>query len=120
MVLKLGKFTCAFITNYVVFCLFYKPQHSIPYRKTFLFQCYRYVELEDGKAASGVPGTTPFIHRDTNFFLLEDLKPDTEYSVDVYLIPVPFAEQELASDDVLTFRTKGRLRGKLNDTWFNI
>ena len=108
-VLKSGKFTCAFITNSLIFCF---PQNSIPYRKTFLFQCFRYVELEDGKAASGVPGTTPFIHRDTNFFLLEDLKPDTEYSVDVYLIPVPFAEQELASDDVLTFRTKGRLRGK--------
>ena len=95
-----------------------KPQNSKLHRQTFLLQCFRYVELEDGKAASGVPGTTPFIHRDTNFFLLEDLKPDTEYSVDVYLIPVPLAEQELASDDVLTFRTKGRLRGKLNDTWF--
>ena len=66
---------------------------------------YRYVELKDGQAASGVPGTTPFIHRDTNFFLLEDLRPDTEYRVDVYLIPVPLAEKELASDDVLTFRT---------------
>ena len=71
------------------------------------------MELRDGKAASGVPGTTPFIHRDTNFFLLEDLNPDTEYRVDVYLIPVPLAEKELASDDVLTFRTKSKLRGMI-------
>ena len=58
-----------------------------------------------------MPGTTPFIHRDTNFFLLEDLRPDTEYKVDVYLIPVPLAEKELASDDVLTFRTKAKIPG---------
>ena len=72
---------------------------------------FRYVELQNGHAASGVPGTTPFIHRDTNFFLLEDLRPDTEYRVDVYLIPVPLAEKELASDDVLTFRTKAKIPG---------
>ena len=58
-----------------------------------------------------MPGTTPFIHRDTNFFLLEDLRPDTEYRVDVYLIPVPLAEKELASDDILTFRTKAKIPG---------
>ena len=71
------------------------------------------MKLQDGRAASGVPGTTPFIHRDTNFFLLEDLSSDTEYRVDVYLIPVPLAEKELASDDILTFRTKAKLRGTL-------
>ena len=71
------------------------------------------MKLQDGRAASGVPGTTPFIHRDTNFFLLEDLTSDTEYRVDVYLIPVPLAEKELASDDILTFRTKAKLRGKI-------
>ena len=74
-----------------------------------------------------MPGTTPFIHRDTNFFLLEDLRPDTEYRVDVYLIPVPLAEKELASDDVLTFRTKAKIPGSnfllnfkmIEYHWFN-
>ena len=32
----------------------------------------RFLQLSgDGSPASGVPGTTPFIHRDTNFFLLQ-------------------------------------------------
>ena len=33
---------------------------------------FRFLQLSgDGSPASGVPGTTPFIHRDTNFFLLQ-------------------------------------------------
>ena len=61
-----------------------------------------------------MPGTTPFIHRDTNFFLLENLKSDTDYQVDVYLIPVPLAEEELISDSVSNFRTKAPIRGNNN------
>lgn len=73
----------------------------------------RYVELRGGQPASGVPGTTPFIHRDTNFFVLEDLKPDTEYQVDIYLIPVPKARTELISESVLSFKTESLKRGRV-------
>ena len=65
----------------------------------------RFHEIINGGPASGVPGTTPFIHRDTNFFLLEDLKPDVEYEADVYLIPVPNAKTELISKSAINFRT---------------
>ena len=75
---------------------------------------FRFVQLKDGRVASGVPGTTPFIHRDTNFFLLENLKPDTDYQVDVYLIPVPQAKEELISDSVSNFRTNSPIRGNKN------
>ena len=73
----------------------------------FLYECTksRFLELRNGTVASGVPRTTPFIHRDTNFFLLEDLDPATEYQVDVYLIPVPRAKVEMVSDSVVTFST---------------
>jgi len=66
----------------------------------------RFLKLKsDGSPASEVPGTTPFIHRDTSFFLLEDLDPDTEYKVDVYLIPVPKAKVEMTSESDVTFTT---------------
>jgi hypothetical protein len=72
----------------------------------------RFTKLVNGYPASGVPGTTPFIHRDTNFFLLEDLLPDTEYQVDLYLIPVPKAKIELTSGTIRTFKTLAPLEGK--------
>lgn len=65
----------------------------------------RFTRLVNGSLASGVPGTTPFIHRDTNFFQLTDLKPNTEYQVDLYLIPVPKSKIELTSGTVVTFKT---------------
>ena len=71
----------------------------------------RFSTLIDG-ALSGVPGTTPFIHRDTNFFMLTDLKPDTEYQVDLYLIPVPKAETEYVSSNNVTFKTPAPAEGK--------
>lgn len=65
----------------------------------------RFNSLTNGSLTSGVPGTSPFIHRDTNRFQLADLKPDTEYQVDLYLIPVPKSKIELTSETVLKFRT---------------
>ena len=66
----------------------------------------RFLKLQsDGSPASEVPGTTPFIHRDTSFFLLEDLEPATEYRVDVYLIPVPKAKVEMVSESDVKFAT---------------
>ena len=77
----------------------------------------RFTNLIDGSTqAAGVPGTTPFIHRDTNFFLLPDLNPDTEYQVDLYLIPVPKSKIELTSDTVLTFKTMAPEEGRVNFT----
>eukprot|EP00095_Tigriopus_kingsejongensis_P003970 maker-scaffold310_size212938-snap-gene-0.12 protein:Tk03970 transcript:maker-scaffold310_size212938-snap-gene-0.12-mRNA-1 annotation:"epidermal cell surface receptor" len=67
----------------------------------------RYVVLNgDGSPGSGVPGTSPFIHRDTNFFTLEDLKADTEYQIDLYVIPIPKAEREYFSKWSQKFRTE--------------
>lgn len=67
----------------------------------------RFTEMkQNGDLASGVPATSPFIHRDTNFFQLASLKADTEYSVDLYLIPVPNSRVELFSSQPVTFRTK--------------
>ena len=57
----------------------------------------RFNRLRDGQLISRVPGTTPFIHRDTNFFELQDLEPDSDYELDLYLIPVPGADTELIS-----------------------
>ena len=73
----------------------------------------RFSQLQNGIPTSGVPRTTPFIHRDTNFFLIEDLSPDTEYQIDVYLIPVPRAKVEMVSDSVVTFSTLKPVKGKL-------
>ena len=64
--------------------------------------------LPDGTTpASGVPGTSPFIHRDTNFFLLEDLEADTDYAVDLYLIPSHRARVELVSARGIKIKTTG-------------
>lgn len=70
--------------------------------------CYlRFVILNgDGSPGSGVPGTSPFIHRDTNFFSLEDLKSDTEYEIDLYIIPIPKSKKEYISEKSQVFRTE--------------
>jgi hypothetical protein len=74
----------------------------------------RFLQLSrDGSPASGVPGTTPFVHRDTNFFQLRDLKPDTEYQVDLYVIPVHGTSKELVSEKTVTFKTRLPLQGRL-------
>lgn len=72
----------------------------------------RFNTLTNGSLSSGIPGTTPFIHRDTNFFLLADLKADTEYQVDLYLIPVPKSKIELTSESYQTFKTPAPQEGK--------
>ena len=41
--------------------------------------------------------TSPFIHRDTNYYVMEDLTPNTRYEVELDLIPVPGALKELYS-----------------------
>ena len=55
---------------------------------------------------SVVPVTSPFIHRDTNYYLLEALIPDTKYEIEVDLIPVPGSGKEIYSGKRLTFTTK--------------
>ena len=44
-----------------------------------------------------VPETSPFIHRDTNYFVFEGLEPETIYEVELDIIPVPGATKELYS-----------------------
>lgn len=74
----------------------------------------RFTELrEDGEPATGVPATSPFIHRDTNFFLLENLKADTAYEVDLYLIPMPRATTEMVSERGIKIRTAQPSKGNL-------
>merc|ERR1711988_761183 len=65
----------------------------------------RYVILKGNIPVSIVPETSPFIHRDTNYYVFENLKPDTEYEVELDLIPVPGARKELWSGKRLTFTT---------------
>jgi hypothetical protein len=60
---------------------------------------------EDGNPKSHVPQTSPFIHRDTNYHVLQDLQPDTRYEVDLDLIPVQGAAKELFSGLKVEFRT---------------
>ena len=60
-----------------------------------------------------MPRTTPFIHRDTTFYIFDNkyLDPDSEYEVDVYLIPVPDSKIELISNTTLTFKTLPPVQG---------
>ena len=57
----------------------------------------RYLALKGDQPLSQVPETTAFIHRDTNYFVFEGLKPDTRYEVEVDLIPLPGSGRELYS-----------------------
>jgi hypothetical protein len=57
----------------------------------------RYLALKGDTPLSQVPETTPFIHRDTNYFVFEGLRPDTRYEVEVDLIPLPGSGKELYS-----------------------
>ena len=97
-----------------------KPESAVISWRFFSFDEKKYIDgvqirfhtLSEGSLTSGVPGTTPFIHRDTNFYLLNDLKPDTEYQLDLYLIPVPKSLIELTSVTVVKFKTPAPEKGK--------
>ena len=65
----------------------------------------RHIVLRDGIPVSHVPSTSPFIHRDTNYFRLEGLAPSTEYEVELDLIPVPGSCREQFSGRVLQLTT---------------
>ena len=66
----------------------------------------RYTVLQAGDIpASLIPEVSPFIHRDINYFRLEELQPDTRYEVEVDLIPIPATSKELYSGKRLTFTT---------------
>lgn len=66
----------------------------------------RYLELRDNKPVSSVPETSPFIHRDTNYYVLENLQPDTQYEVDADLLPVPNSMKEFFHGKPIEFRTQ--------------
>ncbi|XP_040573010.1 uncharacterized protein sas isoform X2 [Lepeophtheirus salmonis] len=57
----------------------------------------RYNSMENGEETSQVPETTPFIHRDTNFYQITELASNTEYKVDLYFIPVSNTTVEYTS-----------------------
>ena len=73
----------------------------------------RYLELRDNKHVSSVPETSPFIHRDTNYYVLENLQPDTQYEVDADLLPVPNSRKEFFHGKPIIFRTQKHV-GKNN------
>ncbi len=72
--------------------------------------------LSSSSSSPGVPQTSPFLHRDTNFFVATGLDPDTEYEVDLYLIPAASAVAaasaaagpELVSSKEVAFKTRPR------------
>merc|ERR1719481_427506 len=68
-------------------------------------QLRRLVLGPDDIPVSYVPQTSPFIHRDTNYYVFEDLQPNTKYEVDLDLIPIPEAAKELYSGKKIEFRT---------------
>jgi len=65
----------------------------------------RYLVLKGDIPVSYVPETSPFIHRDTNYYVFENLKPNTKYEVEVDLIPVPNSQKELYSGRKVIFTT---------------
>jgi len=65
----------------------------------------RYLVLKGDIPISYVPETSPFIHRDTNYYVFENLKPNTKYEVEVDLIPVPNSKKELYSGRKVIFTT---------------
>ena len=52
-----------------------------------------------------VPETSPFIHRETNFYVFDNLTPDTKYEFDLDIYPVSDAEIEFFSGKNLIFIT---------------
>jgi len=66
----------------------------------------RYLVLKGDIPVSYVPETSPFIHRDTNYYVFENLEPNTKYEVEVDLIPVPNSQKELYSGKKVIFTTK--------------
>merc|ERR1712032_406013 len=47
-----------------------------------------------------------FIHRDTNYWVFENLSPNTEYEVDMDIVPVPGAKTEFYNGIPLKFTTE--------------
>jgi len=68
-------------------------------------QLRRLTLSSEGAPISYVPETSPFIHRDTNYYVMEDLMPNTRYEVELDLIPVPGTLKELYSGIKVEFRT---------------
>ena len=66
----------------------------------------RYILLENDIPVSIVPVTSPFIHRDTNYWVFENLSPNTEYEVDMDIVPVPGAKTEFYNGIPLKFTTE--------------
>ena len=66
----------------------------------------RVLTLKGDIPVSHVPETSPFIHRDTNYYVFENLTPNTKYEVDLDMIPVPGSLVELYSGLKLTFTTE--------------
>ena len=66
----------------------------------------RHTVLREGIPVSIVPVTSPFIHRDTNYWVFENLSPNTEYEVDMDIIPVPDAKIEFFNGIPLKFTTE--------------
>jgi len=65
----------------------------------------RYLILKQDTPISQVPLTSPFIHRDTNYFVFENLAPETTYEVELDIIPVPGSKTDLYSGLKLEFTT---------------
>ena len=65
----------------------------------------RYQAIKENQPLSQVPETSPFIHRDTNYFLFEGLEPATTYEVELDIIPVPGSRKELYSGKKLELTT---------------
>ena len=65
----------------------------------------RYLALKENLPLSQVPVTSSFIHRDTNYFLFENLDPETDYEIELDIIPVPGSKKELYSGKKLEFST---------------
>ena len=66
----------------------------------------RYFILKGDIPVTHVPETSAFIHRDTNYYVLENLTPNTKYEVELDLIPVPGASTEYYSGIRLNFTTE--------------
>ena len=73
----------------------------------------RFTKLSpNGSPSSDFPGTSPFLHRDTNFYTLEDLDPSSQYDIDLYIIPAPGAAVEMVSERSVLLRTRDPVRGE--------
>lgn len=49
--------------------------------------------------------STPLIHRSVTSYTIEDLKPDTLYQINIYIIPFPDQTTELSAEDSVEITT---------------